>query len=103
MPAKVPHLGFDGNVYPYQQGHNTARIVRKVREVTGKSVLAAAQELFSGEPDIDVALVLYYAAALQAGKDPNYEALLDEVSEANPITFEIREVDDDPETHGAGS
>lgn len=104
MAHKVLHLGFDGKSYPYRRGGNTARIVRKVREVTGMPVLVAERHMGDLDTaDIDVALVLFYAAALQAGEDPNFEALADEVTEVNAITVEVRELDEDPETRGAGS
>lgn len=96
--ATVLHLSFDGKSYPYERGNNTARLVRQVRQVTGVSILEAERALNGDGADIDVALVLYYAAALQAGEDPNFEALLDEVSETHFITVEMRELEDDPET-----
>lgn len=92
-PKKYPHLGFDGNVYPYVRGNNTARIVRQVRQVTGQSP-NEAEQLLSSAADVDVFAVLFYAAALQAGADPNFEALLDEINAESKITLEMRELDD---------
>jgi len=97
--ATALHLSFDGKSYPYIPGDITARMRRQVRQVTGIPVLQAERAMSDRESiDLDMALVMFYAGALLAGDDPNFEALLDEVTQDNPITAEYREVEDDPET-----
>jgi hypothetical protein len=49
------------------------------------------------DPDIDIVAVLYYAAAVQAGEDPNWDTIVDSVTQEHPITVGLVE-GDDPET-----
>lgn len=98
-PTKTLMLSFDGDEYPFVYGRCTARILRDVRRVTGMTV-PKALELFGSEPDIDVIVTLYMAAAMQSGVTPDFDSLLDAVSYENPVQIRLVDGVPDPEALG---
>ena len=86
-------LTFGDNEYTLRIGQVTGRQRMKVREATGVSLMTALAQL-STSPDLDTVAVLYYAAAIQAGADPNWNTIIDSVTPETPIALSL--VEDEP-------
>ena len=95
-PPKYPTFEFGDHKYVLRPSQLTVRQRLQIRDVTGMSV-PKAMGLLSKDADVDVVAVLYYAAAIQGGDDPNWNTILDSVTADEPIRIGFTE-DDDPET-----
>lgn len=91
--SKAVRLSFGDHQYTLRPGRLTVRQISHVRKVTGQSPTSAMAEL-ANDPDLDVVAVLYFAAAVQAGEDPNWNTIIDSATRDTPITLEL--VDDEP-------
>lgn len=93
MSKPAVQLSFGDHTYLLRPGQLTGRQIAQVRKITGQSPTAALAEL-ANDPDLDIVAVLYYAAAVQAGDDPNWNTVIDSVTRDTPITVAL--VEDEP-------
>jgi hypothetical protein len=91
--SKAVQLSFGDNTYTLRVGQVTGRHRMKVRSVTGVSLMESLAQLGT-QPDLDTVAVLYYAAAVQAGDDPNWNTIIDSVTPDTPIALAF--VEDEP-------
>ena len=91
--SKAVQLSFGDHTYTLRVSQVTGRQRMKVRSVTGVSLMEALAQLGT-QPDLDTVAVLYYAAAIQSGEDPNWNTIIDSVTPEAPITLAF--VEDEP-------
>ena len=90
--SKAVQLSFGDHSYVLRPGRLTGRQTAAVRKTTGMSPTAALGDL-RDDPDYDIVAVLYYAAAVQAGDDPNWNTIIDSVTRETPITMAFVEAE----------
>jgi len=80
----------DGTKYELRPGALTGKIVRKVRETTGRSLQSAMNDL-AEDPDLDSLAIVCYAAALQSRGKADFDKIESSISYSSDITIEQKE------------